>query len=391
MKHIQSEAHPAMKFLPLLWAGIWRKPARAMLMLLQIVSAFTLFGLLEGVNSSVKKVIADAHGDRLYVGSSVSLRDPLPISMMERIRAVPGVRHVTPRVILGGTYQQANQPLFVVGLDIAEHFAVLEEMIVSKEAIAAAKARRSGVLVGRLTMEKYGLKIGDRLVLQSPLPRRDGSRRWEFDIVGTFDITVRPREATLVFANYEYLDESRLINRGTSDMYVVKIDDAGDSGTVGLAIDNLFANSPHETRTQSEADLATAQIQRVADLDYIVTGIIAAVFFALLFATGAMMMQSVRERVPELAVLKTLGFSDARVMGLLLTEAVVFCVSSAVVGLLAAKLLMPLARSVTSQAALSSTVVTAGLAFAVMLALLGGSLPAWRGMRLQVVDALAGR
>ncbi len=240
-------------------------------------------------------------------------------------------------------------------------------------------------------MQKYGWKIGDRVVLQSPLPKTDGSRDWAFDIVGVFDIPVRPQDASFIITNYEYVNEARLINRDTADIIAVRIDDPAQAGTIALAIDNVFANSAHETRTQSEADLLTAQLQRVADLDYIVTAIIGAVFFTLLFATGALMMQSIRERVPELAVMKTLGFSDGRVMALILSEAVVLCVSAAAIGLAIATLLQPFARRQFSIATMPTVVIVSGVAFAVLLALLGGSMPAWRGLKLQVVDALAGR
>jgi putative ABC transport system permease protein len=380
-----------MKFLPLLWAGIWRKPARAVLMLLQIVSAFTLFGLLEGVSAGVRKNVADAHADRLYVMSSVGHRDPLPISLIDRIRATPGVQYVTPRVIFGGSYQKPNQNVPIVGVEVDAHFGIIGEMKASKAAIEALKSTRAGAIVGRLTMEKYGLRIGDRVAFQSPLPRTDGSRDWTFEIVGDFEFTDRPQNSTIVLANYSYVNESRLINRDTTDMFVVQIDNPAESGSVTLAIDNQFANSPYETHTQSEADSVTTGMQRLMDLDYMVTAIVAAVFFALLFATGALMMQSIRERMPELAVLKTLGFRDGQVMGLILAEALVLCLCAAAIGLVLAHFLMPLARMQVSQATVSAGVIALAIVFAISLALLGGSLPALRGLRLQVVDALAGR
>jgi putative ABC transport system permease protein len=172
---------------------------------------------------------------------------------------------------------------------------------------------------------------------------------------------------------------------------VAKIDDAANAASIGLAIDNAFANSDHETRTQSEADLAASQVQRIGDLNFLARAIIAAVFFALLFATGALMMQSIRERMPELAVLKTCGFSDRLVMGLIVVEAVTFCVFSAAIGLGIAYAVLPLASQFIGIAGMPAVVVIAGAGLAVLLALIGSSVPAWRGLRLQVSDALAGR
>jgi putative ABC transport system permease protein len=382
---------PYLKYFPLVWAGIWRKRGRAVLMLLQIASAFALFGLLEGLNSGIKRAIAETHGDRLYVGSSVSLGDPLPIGLLARIRSTPGVDFATMRSGLPGTYQQPDQQVSVIAADAAPFFAIYDEFAASKDALAALEGRRTGALVGKITMQTYGWKIGDRVVFQSPVPKADGSRDWAFDIVGVYDRLDDAANATGLIANFAYFNETRLAGRDSAQMFVAKIDDAGNAATIGLAIDNAFANSDHETRTQSEADLAASQVQQIGDLNFLARAIIGAVFFALLFATGALMMQSIRERRPELAVLKTVGFSDRLVTGLIVTEAVVFCLFSAGVGLAIASFVLPLARQLIGIAGVPGVVVAEGFAFAFLLALIGSSVPAWRGLKLQVADALAGR
>jgi putative ABC transport system permease protein len=379
------------KYLPLIWAGIWRKRGRAVLMLLQIASAFALFGLLEGVNTGIKQAIAETNRDRLYIGSSVSLGDPLPISLLARIEATPGVAAVTPRQTLPGTYQQPDQQLGVIAVEPRAFFTIHGEYNVPRDAIEALANNRTGTLAGRDSMERFGWQVGDRVVLQSPVPRNDGSRDWTFDIVGSYDMVDEGNEANALIANFAYIDEARFANRDTVQVFVAKIDDPASASSVGLAIDNAFANSDHETRTQSEADLAASQIQRIGDLNYLARMIIGAVFFAMLFATGALMMQSIRERMPELAVLKTVGFSDRLVMGLIVAEAIVFCLFAAGVGLAIASVVLPTARRFIGIAGVPFVVVAAGLALALALALIGSSVPAWRGLRLQVTDALAGR
>ena len=380
-----------MKYLPLLWAGIWRKPGRAVLMALQIVCAFALFGLLQGLATSVHELVARAPRDRLCVNSSVGNQDPLPMAARARIERIPGVTRVNARAMFVGAYQKPQQAVLVMGTNAEDFFALYDEMQVSKEALTAMKTMRSAAIVGRFVMDQYGWRVGDRIVLRTPAPRRDGTYDWAFDIVGVFEVPVRPRDARMLITNYAYVNESRVINRDTSDVFAVKIADPEQGPTIALAIDNAFANSAHETHTQSEADALTAQLQRVADLDYLVTGIIGAVFFALLFSTGALMMQSIRERRPELAVLKTLGFSDPGVMVLILAESLVLCCVAATLGLVIATLLQPFARQQFSMAMMPAIVLVAGVAFAVLLALLGGAAPAWRGLKLQVADALAGR
>ncbi len=380
-----------MKYLPLIWAGIWRKKSRAVLMLLQIASAFLLFGLLQGLNSGIKQAIARTHSDRLYVGSSVSLGVPVPISLLPQIKNVPGVKYVTPLVQFPAIYQKQGQGVPMNGVDPEAFFAMFSDYDVPKAAVEALKNNRTGVILGSIPANRYKLKVGDRLVLQSQVPKADGTNAWAFDIVGIFDVPSQPNGANAAVVNFDYLNEARLADRDTSLLYIALADSVAHASAVGRAIDARFANSTTETRTQSEGDLVSSQLQRIADIDLIVGGIIGSVFFALLLATGALMMQSIRERVPELAVLKTLGFSDRLVMILILVEAILFCVFAATVGLGLASIILPMARTLIGLTSMPGIVFVAGLGFAVALAVVGGSVPAWRGLRLQVAEALAGR
>lgn len=381
-----------MKYLPLIWAGIWRKTSRAILMLLQIASAFLLFGLLQGLNSGIKQAISKTHSDRLYVGSSVSFGVPIPMSLLPQIKAVPGVKYATPLVQFPAIYQKQGQGIPMNGVDAEAFFGMFSDYeITPKTAVETLRNTRTGAILGSIQAKRYKLKVGDRLILQSQVPRKDGTNAWAFDIVGIFDVPSQPNGANAAIVNFDYLNEARLADRDTSLLFIALAANPTNAGAVGKAIDAKFANSTYETRTQSEGDLVSSQLQRIADIDLIVGGIIGAVFFALLLATGALMMQSVRERVPELAVLKTLGFSDRQVMGLILTEAVLFCVFSAMVGLGLAAVILPAAKSFIGLTSMPAIVFVAGVGFAIALAVIGGSVPAWRGLRLQVAEALAGR
>ncbi|MGH8327074.1 MAG: ABC transporter permease [Steroidobacteraceae bacterium] len=382
-----------MKYLPLVWAGIWRKRSRAVLMLLQVASAFVLFGVLQGFNAGVARTIAMQHGDILIVGSRVALGNALPIGMLPKIRSVPGVELVSPRAGFGGTYQKPNQHVGCVAIDANTFFKInQDEVKPSPGAVAALQKDRTGAVAGIDTMRKYGWKIGEHVVLVSGQPRLGGSRDWGFDIVGTFDVQRgRGNSATGLIVNFAYLNDSRATKRDTANMYSAKIDSAAHAGAISLAIDNLFANSPNETHTQSEAELAAAQVQQVGDLQFIVHGVIGAVFFALLLATGALMMQSIRERIPELAVMKTIGFTDRRMLALLLCESVAFCIVAAAIGLAIGSAVLPLARKEIGIATVPGLVFAEGIGCAIVLAVIAAWIPARRGARLQVVDALAGR
>src|SRR6185295_12581239 len=214
-----------MKFLPLIWAGIWRKRSRAVLMLLQIASAFALFGLLEGFNSGIKQAIAAARGDRLYVGSNVSLGVPLPMSLQARIAATPSVLAATTRSQVPSTYtfNGRKEGVAVLGVDAKPFFVVYDELKTSQDAIDTLDRTRTGVIVGDATLKKYGWKVGDRVSFESPLPKIDGSRIWAFDVIGTYERPDDPPSATQVIGNFAYFNESRLTERDTTQVFVVRI------------------------------------------------------------------------------------------------------------------------------------------------------------------------
>jgi putative ABC transport system permease protein len=381
--------------MPLVWSGIWRRRGRAALMLLQIVCAFALFGVLQGVNSGVKEAIASTHGERLYITSRVSVGDLLPIGILQRIRATPGIRAVTARRVLIGTYMKLDQVVPIICVDAEPFFHIYHELSVSPlGAVQTLQSTRTGAIIGGELVKRYGWKVGDRVVLQSSVAKRNGSHAWEFDVVGVYDeqtqaFGVPPPFA--IVANFNYVNGARATDVDGADMYLATVGNAGQAASVGLAIDNAFANSDHETHTQSEGDLMTTQLQKTVDLGFIVHGIVAAVFFALLLATGALMMQSLHERTAEFAVLKTIGFSDRHILLLILAESIVFCLLAAGVGLAVGAVLLPLARALVGFASMPAIVVIGGLGCALLLALIAGATPALRGSRLQIVEALADR
>jgi putative ABC transport system permease protein len=378
-----------LKYLLLVWSGVWRKRMRAALILLQVVIAFTLFGVLQGLDTGIKQAVAKAHANRLYVLSRVSSGDSLPSSLLPDIQRVPGVLAVTYQGFIGGTYQNPDQQIGANAVDAASFARIFPEIVIPPDQLRTLIGTRTGAIVGDQLAKKYAWKLGQRIPMQSPLTQRDGSREWSFDIVGFFSVPEDPDRANYMIINYTYLNEAREANRDTVGGFVVQIDDPKRSASIGHDIDTLFANSAHETRTQSESDLASTQVQRIGDIDFLAHAVTAAAFFALLFSTGALMMQSIRERTSELAVLKTVGFPDRGVMALILSEALLSCLLGAAIGLTIAALLLPRARQLIGVGAVPGIVVALGFGFAVLLAFVSGAIPAWRGLRLQVATALS--
>lgn len=384
-----------MKFIPLVWAGILRKRSRSILILLQVIVAFALYGVLQGLTSGINHAIAATHADRLYVGSKLDLGDPLPVSMLEWLKTLPGVLGVAPRYQFGAVYQRPEQGVPICATDVDAFLAEYPEDKVDLAQLRAMRQIQDGVIVGIGTMHKYGWQVGQRVTLQSALKRGDGTNNWTFDIVGTWVDSegVNEDDSTLLITHYRYVNESLPVGpeRDTINLAVLRIADPARATGIEQTIDSQYANSSNETLTQSEHELVQAQVANFGDIDTVAHRVVAAAFLVLLFSTGALMMQSIRERTPELAVLKTVGYSDRRVMALILTETLVLCLAGAAIGLWLGVRLLPVAREEIGTVSVPPIVFAIGFACAVLLALAGGATAAWRGLRLRVADALANR
>jgi putative ABC transport system permease protein len=381
-----------MKFFPLVWSSLWRKKARTTFTLLSIVIAFLLFGLLQGVNAWLNAFSMGSSTNRLYVVSRVSQVQPLPSAYLHQIEAVPGIRRATYIAGISGYYQEKSNNLLALATEVKAFFDLYPDWRIAPEQLVAIERTRAGAIVAAPLMRAFGWKIGDRLPLRTSVFKTDGSADWDFEIVGTYDVPSAPAEANRILVNYAYFDEARRMERGTAWAFVVAADDASRSAQICAAVDALFLNSANETVTQDEKAYVQEQLRQLGDVSLMANAIVAAVLFTLLFLTGNTMMQSVRERTPELAILKTVGFSDRSVTVLVLIESVLLCVLAASLGLAAAAAVFPVAAAIgIGGAVLPFKVVAMGLGIAVMLALVSGLPPAWRAQRLVIVDALAGR
>jgi putative ABC transport system permease protein len=384
-----------MKYLPLVWASLWRKKTRTIFTLLSIVIAFLLYGVLQTVDYAFENPSAGVTGaDKLITTNKFSITLLLPFSFEQQIRSVPGIAEVTWITWFGAYYQESKNFVFALPIDTDTYFNLhKDEFIVSTDQMTAFRGDRAGAIVNVALMKKFGWKIGDKLPLHSTIwtQKADGSLNWTFDIVGTFDAkdpTQASQQSSSVLFHYELFDEGRSFGKGQVGWFEERVDDPKESAAIAAKIDGLFANSPNETKTQPAKDFAIAFIKQLGDVGFVLRAILGAVFFTLLFLTGNTMMQSVRERVPELAVLKTLGFTDAKVLGLVIGESLLLCVSAAIAGLALSYAVIPIVQSGLSGVDLSHGAQPLGVGVAVLLGLIVGLPPALRAMRLNVVDAL---
>jgi putative ABC transport system permease protein len=383
-----------MKFLPLVWAGLWRKRVRTVLAMLSIAIAFWLYGTLDGVNAAFGDALAAmTDAARLRTQSRVTVRAGLPLAHRARIENVRGVRDVGMVTFVGGLYRDSVDFIEISAVDI-DRVDTLGRFDVDAAHVEAMRGLRTGAIIGPDLVRRYGWKIGDRVSVRSVWAKEDGSNDWTFDIVGVYGIPEGAFPADGNFwINYDYFDEERAFAKGTVTFYTLRVHDADRAAAVAAEIDALFANSADETLTQSELDFFGAQVERVGNIGFIVNSIIAAVLFALLFVTGNTMMQSLRERVPEFAVLKTYGFSNIAVNMLVFAESALLCVTAAVVGLAVAAVLFPTMFDAMGVAPIpmEKSTLVGGVGVAIALAAVSSWLPTWRAQRLNVVDALAGR
>jgi putative ABC transport system permease protein len=381
------------KYFRLIWSGLWRKPARTIFMLLSIASAFMLFGLLQGVDASFKQTIDKGRLNVLITANTGGL--PLPLAYLPQIASIKGVTGVTYSSTFSGQYQ-SHAPVLVMAVDPDQYFSLFHDTATTSSAeLAAFRGTRTGVLVARGSARQNHWKIGDQLPLHTfGTLKRDGTADWTFNIVGYYDTPGDPEtNVGPILMNYAYFDTARVIDPGTVQLYVESIADASRAHAISTAIDNMFTSSSAPTHTDTEKAAAEALLAQIGDLDFFVGAILTSAFATLLVLTSTTLMKSYQERISELAVLKTVGFSDLTVAGLLISEAVLLGLMAAPAGVLLAKLSFDgLTRAkVLIGVTLPGILFVIAIAGALVLALVSALPPAWQARRLSIVTALGKR
>jgi putative ABC transport system permease protein len=380
----------AMKYLPLIWSGIWRKRGRTVLIFLQVVVAFSLFGVLQGLKTGVEHAIARARADLLIVHSRSGFgSSSLPLGMLEQIRTLPGVKEAIPVDLSLGIYQNVNQKIGIVAIRPDPGWLSAFTFSVPPAYLKTFQATRTGALVRTGLVKKYGWKVGDRIPLITGETQRDGSNTWTFDVVGTYTDSDIGGGIDTILIHYDYWNEARLSGKDTVQHFNVAVRDPKKAAMIADEIDQRFANSSDETRSESIREMAQMSLQSIGDFDFLIRAVVGAVLVALLFATATMMIQSVRERIPEIGVLKTVGFTAVGVFLLILSEALVVCIAAAGCGLALATLAFPYGSRFFHGISMPWTIVVIGLGFAVLVALISAAGAAAMAARLQVAVALA--
>jgi putative ABC transport system permease protein len=382
-----------MKFIHPVWCNLKRKKLRTSLTLLSIVVAFVLFGVLSAIQQALVGGVELAGADRLIVRQKVSLINLLPISYEARMNRIPGVDFATHQTWFGGIYQDPKNFFMQNPVDPENFLKMHPEIILPPEQLKAWLATRTGAIVGRRTANRFHWKIGDKVPIQSSIwPNADGSRHWEFDIVGIFDGKEKGTDTTPMFFRYDYFDEGRgTWGKGQVGWYTIRIKDPTQAADVARRVDAEFENSPAETKTEPEGAFIQGWASQIGNIVFIVAAILSAVFFTILLVTGNTMAQAVRERTGELGVLKAIGFTNGRIVTLVLAESCLLTVLGGTIGLGLAWLMISRGDPTSGLLPmfyLPMHALLVGFGISIALGFVTGIFPALQAMRLRVADAL---
>ena len=380
-----------MKFGGLILANLFRKKVRLVLTIGSFAVALFLFALLGVVSDAFGRGADIVSANRLVTINRTSIINTIPLSYRDEILRIPGVSYITHDNWFGGVYQDPKNffPQFVI--DPENQRQVFPELIVPDDQWNTFLKDRQGAVVGKNTMERFGWKIGDRIPIKTTLYGL-GDKTFEFNIDGVYHGAKPEDDTTQFWFQWEYFKESipeRV--KGQIGWYTILIANPDDAPRIAKAIDNMYLNSPYETKTETESAFAQGWVKQFGNIKFLIVSIGTVVFFTLLLVTGNTMAISVRERTNELGVLKAIGFSDRTVLGFILGESIAIAVAGCV-GLLLALVAIP-ALSRAMAGLLPPLLVTAKtLAYGVIAALVvgfaSGILPAYGAMRMRVVTAL---
>jgi putative ABC transport system permease protein len=376
-----------MKYCHLVLPNLLRRKLRTGLTMGSFAVALFLFGILAVVRGAFQQGVDVAGADRLVVVNKVSIIQPLPLSYRDRMARIPGVTQVTFANWFGGVYQDERNFFPQFAIDRETYRQMFPEFVIPDDQWQAFLIDREGCIVGEALAERFQWKVGDRV----PIKGTFFAGMWEFNIRGMYRGSRPQDDTTQLWFRWDYLDERRPFGKGFVGWYTVRIADPDDAVGVIKAIDEGFANSPWETKTDTEKAFAASWVKQMGNIELLLLSVGGVVFFTLLLVTGNTMAIAVRERIRDLAVLKAVGFSDGFVLVLILAETMMVAAVGGGAGLALAKLftlrgdptggLLPFFY-------LPLNVIALGFALAMVMGLMAGLLPALSAMRLRVIDAL---
>jgi putative ABC transport system permease protein len=379
-----------MRYLALVWRNLLRRKTRTLMTLGAIFVSFALFGVLMIVRTAFGLGVEFAGANRLWVTNKISIIQFMPISYVQDVLTTPGVTNAVACTWFGGSYQDKPNQFAVFATDLEQYFKLYPEFKVPPDQLKAALADRQGVIVGRKTAATYGWKIGDHIPILADIWLPKSGNVWEFNIDGIYDGD-KTVDTTQFLFRYDYFDENRRNGAGNISWIVVGVNDPSNSASLAQTIDAKFANSASESKTAPENAVIADFAKQTGDIGSMLTAILVVVFFTILLVVGSTMAQSVRERTSELAVLKTLGFSNGLVLGLVLVESILMALLGGGLGLAITYVAVEggsFNNALLPVFIMRSRDIAIGIALCCALGVVAGAFPAITAMRLRITDAL---
>lgn len=378
-----------MKFLQLILAHLMRSKRRTFLTISSIAIALFLFCTLRTVMTSLDAGIRASDDTRLVVRHAASLVFPLPMAYKDRLEQVPGVLRVGWGNWFGGYYQDPKNQFTQFAVDPVSLFDIYPEMVLSQEQRETFVNERTACIAGQALVDKYGWKLGDVI----PITGTIYPGEWRLTLRGIYKASTPDADENAIFFQWNYLNETMPdVRKNWVGIYWVKVASPSDAPTVSARIDALYENSPQPTKTETEKAFHAGFIQMMGNVSLLLTILGSAIVFAIMLVTINTMMMAARERTTEIAILKTLGFGDRLVLGLVAAECILLSLAG---GILGCGLAFAIFRKVNFTAGgmfpnfrVLPETLAAGLLLSLVMGLLSGLVPAVRAARLQIAGAL---
>jgi putative ABC transport system permease protein len=376
-----------MKYLHLVFANLRRRRGRNILTMLSVALALFLFASLRTVVTTIAATGQFGGANRLVTTNATGIVFPMPLSYANRLAAIPGVQKVTWANWFGGTYGDGKRFFAQFAVDPESYLALYPEIVLPEDQKQAFLREKNSAIIGSRLIETFGWRLGQDVTIKGTIFQGD----WTFTIRGIYTPSDKVINDDMMLFRHDYFEE-RLGRPGMAGWYTLQIDHPDNAARISKTIDDQFRNSSAPTKTGTEQAFNASFATMWGNVSLLMGTIGIAVVFAILMVTANSMMMSSRERIGEVAVLKTIGFQDGTMFRLVMIEAGVITLTGALLGLGGAKLLY---RSTNFNAAgflpgfdVTSSTLLLGSAIALVLMLASGLVPALMAARLPVVKAL---
>jgi putative ABC transport system permease protein len=381
-----------MRSLTLVRKNLFRKKLRFSLLFISILIAFLLYGMLASVKTLLETGGDAAQANRMVTMNKVNFTQPLPISYLNRIRAIPGVIAATHNNWFGGYFQKEKNFMVVFAVEPESYLKVYPDIVLTDAERKTFLTDRTSILVGKQEADKYGWKVGQTIPLFSNIyQQKNGSRSWNFKIAGIWTSAKANQPASFSVFNWEYFNETRSFGKDFTGNVTFLTANEKVNADVKKKIDSSFENSPYATDTVSEQQFAASFVGQLGNIGAIIALVIGASFATILIIVGNTMVMAVRERTREIGIMKTLGFSVQRIMAMIVGEAVLISLIGGLAGLGLAYLAaygLKASGGPLSGIYIPTRVWISGIGWMILLGLLTSAIPALNALKLNIVTAL---